>query len=94
MPPSSAFPRGQGIYIVGLATVLVYYGHYELWPVFYPMTVELSCVVYLTFLKIYFEKSAARGKNGSVRGAAQLSCVPSESSPLVGLSTSASETSL
>lgn len=45
----------QGIYITGLLTLMAYFVYFELWPVFYPMAFELSCIFYLTYLKIYYE---------------------------------------
>lgn len=34
---------------------MAYFGYFKLWPVFYPMAFELSCIFYLTGLKIYYE---------------------------------------
>lgn len=35
-----------------------------LWPVFCPVAFECSCLVYLTFLKVYFERVNGRGAAG------------------------------
>eukprot|EP00903_Cladosiphon_okamuranus_P013751 g12801.t1 len=35
---------------------MIYYAHFGLWPVFCPIAVECSCLVYLTLLKAYFER--------------------------------------
>lgn len=40
-----------------MLTLMVYYAHFELWPVFYPMAFEFSCLLYLTGLKIFYEVS-------------------------------------
>ncbi|CAN0414568.1 unnamed protein product, partial [Hapterophycus canaliculatus] len=45
----------QAVYIVGLITLMVYYAHFSLWAVFYPMAFEFCCLMYLTGLKIYYE---------------------------------------
>lgn len=34
---------------------MIYYAHFRLWPVFYPMAFEFSCLMYLTGLKVYYE---------------------------------------
>lgn len=47
----------QAVYTVGLLTLMIYYAHFRLWPVFYPMAFEFSCLVYLTGLKTYYEVS-------------------------------------
>lgn len=75
---------------------MVYYGYYELWPVFYPMTVELLCVIYLTFLKIYFERCTAGKKNGLAarEGEARDLWHLSESSSLIDVIPTQLETSL
>ncbi|CAM9210126.1 unnamed protein product [Scytosiphon promiscuus] len=72
----------QGIYITGLVTLMVYYAHFSLWPVFCPIAVECTCLVYLTCLKIYYENCA----DGSASAAAADSA--NQKSPLVGESTS------
>ncbi|CAN0330535.1 unnamed protein product, partial [Ectocarpus sp. 13 AM-2016] len=51
----------QAIYITGLATLMIYYVHFGLWAVFFPVAVECSCLIYLTALKMYFEKFASGG---------------------------------
>ena len=62
-PPPPRLPRPpacptQAVYTVGLLTLMVYYAHFRLWPVFYPMAFEFSCLLYLTGLKIYYEVSS------------------------------------
>ncbi|CAB1104842.1 unnamed protein product [Ectocarpus sp. CCAP 1310/34] len=49
----------QAIYVTGLATLMIYYVHFGLWAVFFPVAVECSCLIYLTALKMYFEKFAS-----------------------------------
>lgn len=39
----------------------------ELWPVLCPIAVECSCLVYLTGLKVYFERVAGGGTAGAPR---------------------------
>lgn len=34
---------------------MAYFLYFQLWPVFYPMAFELTCIFYLTGLKVYFE---------------------------------------
>lgn len=34
---------------------MAYFVYFQLWPVFYPMAFELTCIFYLTGLKIYYE---------------------------------------
>lgn len=38
----------------------------ELWAVFFPVAVECSCLVYLTGLKVYFERLAGAGGPAAV----------------------------
>ncbi|CAM9270534.1 unnamed protein product [Ectocarpus sp. 8 AP-2014] len=45
----------QAVYTVGLLTLMIYYFHFRLWAVFYPMAFEFSSLMYLTGLKIYYE---------------------------------------
>ncbi|CAN0038713.1 unnamed protein product [Ectocarpus fasciculatus] len=47
----------QAVYILGLIHILIFYGHFRLWTVFYPLAFEFSSIVYLTSLKVYFEVS-------------------------------------
>ena len=39
---------------------MAYFLYFELWPIFYPMAFDLSCIFYLTSLKIYFEAIAPK----------------------------------
>lgn len=48
----------QAVFAVGLLMCMIYYAHFELWPVFYPMAFEFLCLLYLTALKIYHEVRA------------------------------------
>ncbi|CAN0352356.1 unnamed protein product [Ascophyllum nodosum] len=50
----------QAVYFTGLVLLLTYYWYYEKWAVVYPMGVELPCILYLTALKIYFERVVPR----------------------------------
>ncbi|CAM9837780.1 unnamed protein product [Ectocarpus sp. 4 AP-2014] len=45
----------QAVYTVGLLTLMIYYFHFRLWAVFYPMAFEFASLMYLTGLKIYYE---------------------------------------
>ena len=47
----------QAVYILGLIHLLIFYSHFELWTVFYPLAFEFSSILYLTSLKVYFEVS-------------------------------------
>ncbi|CAM9743651.1 unnamed protein product [Ectocarpus sp. 6 AP-2014] len=63
----------QAIYITGLATLMVYYVHFGLWAVFFPVAVECSCLIYLTGLKMYFEKFASgNGVSGKLTPSSHL----------------------
>lgn len=46
-------------------TVMVYYAYFNLWEVFVPISIELWCILYLTVLKIYFEKVAPKRSDSS-----------------------------
>ncbi|CAM9594573.1 unnamed protein product [Ectocarpus fasciculatus] len=50
----------QAVYTVGLLTLMIYYFHFRLWAVFYPMAFEFSSLMYLTGLKIYYEVCLGR----------------------------------
>eukprot|EP00903_Cladosiphon_okamuranus_P012892 g12038.t1 len=45
----------QAVYTLGLLTLLVYYLHFQLWSVLYPMVFEFCCLMFLTSLKVYYE---------------------------------------
>ncbi|CAM9594643.1 unnamed protein product [Ectocarpus fasciculatus] len=49
----------QAIYITGLMTLMIYYVHFRLWAIFFPVAGECSCLIYLTGLKVYFENVAS-----------------------------------
>lgn len=55
-----------------------------LWPVFCPVAFECSCLVYLTFLKVYFERVNGGGAAGS---SSQQSSPLMESSSINGIKT-------
>lgn len=58
---SSSLPhhnQPQAVYSTGLTTIMIYYAYFGLWPVFCPVAVELTCILYLTALKIYLENIA------------------------------------
>lgn len=49
-------PRAtQGVYTTGLLTIMVYYAYFKLWAVFFPVSFECACIMYLTALKVYYE---------------------------------------
>lgn len=54
----------QGVYFTGLSLLMVFFGHHEMWHIFFPIGFEVSCLVYLTGLKIYFEECLRLGKEG------------------------------
>lgn len=54
--PRCAFTHAdQAVYALGLGTLMLYYIHFQLWSVFYPMAFEFCCLLFLTGLKIYNE---------------------------------------
>lgn len=57
---------------------MAYFGYFMLWPVFYPMAFELSCIFYLTWLKIYFEIIAPRAETPTTADTSDLELNNSE----------------
>lgn len=62
---AAAICRPQAVYTTGLVTIMVYYAYFNLWEVFVPISIELSCILYLTALKIYFEHLAPKRSDSS-----------------------------
>eukprot|EP00735_Rhodelphis_limneticus_P015327 TRINITY_DN9552_c0_g1::TRINITY_DN9552_c0_g1_i1::g.12276::m.12276 TRINITY_DN9552_c0_g1::TRINITY_DN9552_c0_g1_i1::g.12276 ORF type:complete len:151 (+),score=6.66,PQ-loop/PF04193.9/3.4e-06 TRINITY_DN9552_c0_g1_i1:62-514(+) len=46
----------QGVYITGLSLIIVYAAHGRIYPVMIPASFEWCCLVYLTILKIVFDR--------------------------------------
>lgn len=69
---------------------MVYQEHFELWPVFIPATFELTCIIFLTSLKTYFDVilpkrrakavAATAAAAGGIGGRAGEKAVPSAAS--------------
>lgn len=58
-PPSVNLYRReyfQAVYTIGMLALIAYDLYFGLWPIFFPALFELSCLLYLTGLKIYFEQ--------------------------------------
>ena len=52
----------QAIYIVGCTLTLVYAAALRLWPVYIPITLELTLIISLTVMKVIFDRREKKEK--------------------------------
>lgn len=57
-------PVVQGVFGVGIAMFLAYYGYYQLWAVFFPTLLSLLLMLWLIGLKVRFEEFPRRRAAG------------------------------
>ncbi|OEU21389.1 hypothetical protein FRACYDRAFT_259883 [Fragilariopsis cylindrus CCMP1102] len=52
----------QAIYIVGCTLTLIYAAALRLWPVYIPITLELTLIISLTVMKVIFDRREKKEK--------------------------------
>lgn len=46
----------QALFVVAIVGFLVYYGYYGLWAAFIPSTLSLAIMLWLVWLKVYYDE--------------------------------------